>query len=715
MATRAPRYHAYLRRTSLTALNGGTAFVSNSFSYDSASRRQTVTDNGSGNSAHYSHLAGSPLLGQITFTNSGVTIMTTTNRYDFLNRLVSISSVPSASSPVSFNYQYNPANQRTALTNADGSFWAYGYDALGQVTNGVKRWGDNTLVAGDQFQYAFDTIGNRTSTAAGGDQNGNNLRSTTYSANNLNQYTNRTVPGYAEITGSAASNANVTIWKAGGVYLAPYRKTNYFWGELTAANTSTAAWLQVTNVGVVTNATNQATASLSSGGLFVPQTPEQFRYDGDGNLTNDGRWAYVWDGENRLIKMTANTSVGPQLSLTFTYDWQGGRIQKQVSANGVLTNNATFLYDRWNIIARLNAANNGAVQNYLWGLDVSGSLQGARGAGGLLEVNDAANGVQLAAYDGNGNVAALVAAGGTVSAQYEYGPFGEVIRATLPMTRSNPLRFSSKYQDDETDFLYYGYRYATTSTGSWLSRDPLAEDSFSNFFGPQSLPSAMPGGLVASGVALQSPNVGLSFRNAAYYYYFVSRAYDPLYQSRGTFGSAGQQVFTSMPHYNATRVTFPSSEYAFVANNPVGVIDALGLLAFAPSCAGQDTNAMARALQKACSKARKANCFKTCNLVDNYFAAMMESGSDPRGFGVIVNCETANNPRCLSRPDNPAKCGFTDEQSPRQIHLFMNQTQGACSDFGCTLLHELAHAVGGVGIDVNDSRAHDLEKCIGCP
>ena len=31
-------------------------------------------------------------------------------------------------------------------------------------------------------------------------------------------------------------------------------------------------------------------------------------------------------------------------------------------------------------------------------------------------------------YDGNGNVSALVSAdGGTVSAQYEYGPFGEVI------------------------------------------------------------------------------------------------------------------------------------------------------------------------------------------------------------------------------------------------------------------------------------------------
>jgi RHS repeat-associated protein len=27
------------------------------------------------------------------------------------------------------------------------------------------------------------------------------------------------------------------------------------------------------------------------------------------------------------------------------------------------------------------------------------------------------------------------------------------------MARANSFRFSTKYQDDETDLLYYGYRY----------------------------------------------------------------------------------------------------------------------------------------------------------------------------------------------------------------------------------------------------------------
>jgi len=43
------------------------------------------------------------------------------------------------------------------------------------------------------------------------------------------------------------------------------------------------------------------------------------------------------------------------------------------------------------------------------------------------------------------------------------------------MAKVNPFRFSTKYQDDESDLLYYGYRYYKASTGTWLSRDPKEE------------------------------------------------------------------------------------------------------------------------------------------------------------------------------------------------------------------------------------------------
>jgi len=51
------------------------------------------------------------------------------------------------------------------------------------------------------------------------------------------------------------------------------------------------------------------------------------------------------------------------------------------------------------------------------------------------------------------------------------------------MAKTNPFRFSTKYQDAETDLLYYGYRYYSASTGRWLSRDFIEEDGGFNLYG----------------------------------------------------------------------------------------------------------------------------------------------------------------------------------------------------------------------------------------
>jgi RHS repeat-associated protein len=458
-------YDAYLRRTSLTLQQSSTSLIQESFAYDAASRLQTVTDKTTATpySAAYSYLANSPLVGQIVLANNGTNRMTTAKQYDFLNRLIQISSALSAAPALSYSYLYNLADQRIRTALGDGSSWLYTYDSLGQVIVGHKFFSDQTPVPGEQFNYTFDNIGNRTQTLAGGDQNGQNQRLASYTANNLNQYTQRTVPGYVDIMGLGFATNAVTVNSQ-----TAWRKFEYFRQQLSVTNTSAPAWQSITN--------SQTGQSTVTGNLFVAQTPEAFAYDADGNLTSDGRWTYTWDAENRLVRMTNNTAVGPQQLITFVYDWRGRRIQKQVSASGTMTNNTTFVYDGWNPIAKLNATNSAVLQSYLWGQDLSGSMQGAGGAGGLLEISDAVNGVHFAAYDGNGNVAGLVkAVDGTSSAVYEYGPFGELIRATGPMAKANPFRFSTKYQDDETDLLYYGYRYYNPSTGRWINRDPLQE------------------------------------------------------------------------------------------------------------------------------------------------------------------------------------------------------------------------------------------------
>jgi RHS repeat-associated protein len=68
-------------------------------------------------------------------------------------------------------------------------------------------------------------------------------------------------------------------------------------------------------------------------------------------------------------------------------------------------------------------------------------------------------------------------------ARHEYGPFGEVLRATGPVGKANPLRFSNKYEDDETGTLYYGYRFYDPSVGRWNSRDTIGEQGGQNLYG----------------------------------------------------------------------------------------------------------------------------------------------------------------------------------------------------------------------------------------
>ena len=400
--------------------------------------------------------------------------MTTHREYDSANRLRRIESRTNGVAVCSFTYDYNLAGQRTRVTTApEASHWDYTYDALGQVTSGLKRWSDSTLVAGAQFNYGFDTIGNRLWTEAGGDAAGNGLRHASYTNNLLNQITARDVPGAADVTGSAHPQVAVTVNGS-----TANRHSDYYHQVLTWNNATGAVWAAITN-----RAQCQGLSDTSTGHLLLPRTPEAFLYDQDGNLTQDGLWNYTWDAENRLTRMVSRSAT-PSDSwqwLEFRYDWQGRRISKTVSnwvtGHWSLVTDHRFVYDGWNLIAVLSS-DLSPLTSFTWGTDLSGSMQGAGGVGGLLWLTDrsAPTTRHFACYDGNGNLKALVnATDNSVSASYDYGPFGELLRSTGPKARANPLRFSTKCQDDESDLVYYGHRYLNAATGRWLSRDPVGE------------------------------------------------------------------------------------------------------------------------------------------------------------------------------------------------------------------------------------------------
>jgi RHS repeat-associated protein len=58
-----------------------------------------------------------------------------------------------------------------------------------------------------------------------------------------------------------------------------------------------------------------------------------------------------------------------------------------------------------------------------------------------------------------------------------HDPFGDTLRSTGPRASANPWRFSTKYTDQESGWLYYGHRYYAPKLGRWVSRDVIDEAS----------------------------------------------------------------------------------------------------------------------------------------------------------------------------------------------------------------------------------------------
>ena len=256
---------------------------------------------------------------------------------------------------------------------------------------------------------------------------------------------------------------------------------------------ATDDWLLFTDHCSATATLTNAGSITNIGWALMPRAQEVMSHVLDGNLTQDGLWTYTWDAENRLARMQSSqmsSNCGaPVMALDFAYDAGGRRMSKTVSwwthGGWTVLSKLRFVYDGWNLIAELNATNNGVIRTYAWGTDASGSMQGAGGVGGLLWVTRLSDtSTHFTCYDGNHNVMALVnAATGETSAQYEYGPFHELLRATGPMARENVFLAATKYQDWETGFYYYGYRYYAPGTGRWLSRDPIEERGGRNLYG----------------------------------------------------------------------------------------------------------------------------------------------------------------------------------------------------------------------------------------
>jgi len=133
------------------------------------------------------------------------------------------------------------------------------------------------------------------------------------------------------------------------------------------------------------------------------------------------------------------------------------------------------------MVSELITDNGSPITNsYIWGLDLSGSLQGAGGIGGLLAATKGTN-IYFATYDGNGNVSEYLSAEGEIVAHYEYDPFGNQLVADGELAHEFLHRFSTKPYEENTALVLYEFRIYLPPLARFITKDPIGEHGFLKF------------------------------------------------------------------------------------------------------------------------------------------------------------------------------------------------------------------------------------------
>lgn len=256
-------------------------------------------------------------------------------------------------------------------------------------------------------------------------------------------------------------------------------------------------------------------------------------HDNRGNLTFDGRFAYVYDFRNRLaevwqVTQTAQSQSGPQTFSATSFAKACSAVQRKsggmlaiardprklVSA-GALTASADILqgssstqssletatlvalyaydgldrrvirvvpaettyfhaYDGWNELEELvsGPTSNVAIKRFLWGERLNELVAYERDPGSGWES-------YFAHQLGHESVTRLVSTAGSVVESIEYSPYGQPtvwVSGTAQGSAStvgNPYLWKGHRVDAETGLVYMRYRHYDPVTGRFLTVDPL--------------------------------------------------------------------------------------------------------------------------------------------------------------------------------------------------------------------------------------------------
>jgi RHS repeat-associated protein len=365
--------------------------------------------------------------------------------YSSTHRLYSVTSPAGTST---YNYA-EPSTRLTSLSLPNGAYVNNVYDTMSRLTNSFL-YGSGPL---DGHLYQYDRENQRTNEVRADNS------TVAYSYDKIGQLTVATSSVPAESSGYTYDTAWNLNWRT---------------------NNGVASQFKVNVLNELTNAPVGATLS----------------YDSNGNLlayqTGHDNNAYAYDDENRLV----DWQDGPTgLETVLSYDGLGRlRVRQEYQnlgssplATGTLVSETHYIYDGMRVIQERDGANAPTV-SYTRGNDLSVSLEGAAGIGGLLARSSgysSGNWTSHADYfaDRGGNVTSLTDGNQAVVASYRYDPFGNTISKSGTLADANVYRYSSKEAHVNSGMYYYGFRFYDPNLQRWINRDPIGEVGGINLFG----------------------------------------------------------------------------------------------------------------------------------------------------------------------------------------------------------------------------------------
>jgi len=406
------------------------------------------------------------LLGSVTLADDGDCTVERTN--DFFGRLVDESVFidldvgRGAPFPleVSLHYAYDRVGNRISLADDAGVIdLTYGYDELDRLTSLAQ----NGAVSGT-WSFGYDEVGRPTSIGRG---SGVSTAMTYDAAGQPTGIQHATTPALDLAYTAYDGNGNL---EAAALQLASGRLDQAFTYD-PANQLDTATYSVVYGDG-------RFDSSLSFGPGNRIQSDGEFDYtfDAEGRLTRRERpgsgvhedFEYNALGWLERITQVFDGPMGPeiQLEVLYAYDPLGRRIEKVV--NGVCSR---FVYDDSDLLQERDGADQ-VVRAYVHGLRLDEPMA-------VIDV--LAEELSDFYVDRLGSVVVIADATGAVVQEYVYDEYGRVVDELAPGFWQ-PLQYTAREREQETDLWFYRARYYDPRLGRFLVEDPLGLEGGINLY-----------------------------------------------------------------------------------------------------------------------------------------------------------------------------------------------------------------------------------------